>query len=31
MRTTNNQFTRKLNSGKKGYVWNLKRRYNNVR
>jgi hypothetical protein len=31
MRTKNNQFTRKLNALKKGYVWNNKRRYNNLR
>jgi hypothetical protein len=31
MRTKNNQFTQKLNDAKKAYVWNAKRRYNNLR
>jgi hypothetical protein len=31
MRTKDNQFTQKLNAGKKAYVWNGKRRYNNLR
>ncbi len=31
MRTKDNQFTQKLNASKKAYVWNEKRRYNNLR
>ena len=31
MRTRNNQFTNKINALKKGYIWNTKRRYNNLR
>ena len=31
MRTRNNQFTEKINSLKKGYVWNTKRRFNNLK
>jgi len=30
MRTKNNQFTQKMNALKKGYVWNTKRRFNNL-
>ena len=31
MRTTNNQFTQKLNAAKRGYIWNAKRRYSNIK
>ncbi len=31
LRTKNNQFTQRLNALKKAYVWNSKRRYNNLR
>lgn len=31
MRTRNNQFTQKMNALKKGYIWNTKRRFINLK